>query len=358
MLTIDATNLPRVMNCNGSRLMPPSFPVQIIDNTIRDEGNAVHWAASKMFHSNDHGIVENTRAPNGVVLTSDMIGHVHDYLSLLDCGEMEAPADFRGENWTIGARCDHRKYNVTDNTLTIDDLKYGWRIVEVFENWTLIAYAIGTCIGMSITPATIILRIHQPRPYHSDGKVREWRLTYDELLTYYQRIDATLSNPSDTLNTGLDWCAKCHALATCPAAIKAGMNAIDASAMAFHDEMPDVVAAYELDTLRTASAFIEARMNAVEEMVKHRLRNGAVIGDYALQSQYANRRFKPGVDPNMMKILTGIDLTKPGLVTPAEAERRGADPKVIEAMTERPLTGVKLIRSTADKRARKQLNKE
>lgn len=358
MLTIDATNLPRVMKCNGSRLMPPAFPVQITDNTIRDEGNAVHWAASAMFHG-DRTIGENTRAPNGVILTSEMITHVHEYLSSLDCGEMEVETSFGdGQSWHVAARCDHRKYNLSDDTLTIDDLKYGWRLVEVIGNWTLLAHAIGTCMGLGITPATIILRIHQPRPYHTDGKIREWRLTYQQLENYYGMIAATLSNPSDALNTGLDWCAKCHALATCPAAMKASMNAIDATTLAFNDDMPDAVAAYELDTLRTASAFIEARMNAVEEMVKYRVRNGAVIGDYALQSQYANRRFKPGVDPAMMKILTGIDLTKPGLVTPAEAERRGVDPKVIEAMTERPLTGVKLVRSTADKRARKQLNKE
>src|SRR5690606_28879832 len=115
----------------------------------------------------------------------------------------------------------------------------------------------------------IVLRIHQPRPYHPDGPCREWRLSYVDLMTYYSRIAARLSETPDTLTTG-PMCAKCHALADCSTARVASMNAIDASGVAFSDSLPDNVLAYEYETLQHAMQTIKNRHDALEELMTHR----------------------------------------------------------------------------------------
>lgn len=358
MLTTDATNLPRLMNCNGSRLMPPSFPAVDIDPTARDEGNAAHWLAQQWFNGAvDPNALIGQKAYNGTVITGEMVDHVGEYLSTLEAGQMEIETSFGTDHWRVNARADHIAWIALTATLIVDDFKYGWRLVEPVDNWTLIAHAIGYCIFHRITPAMIVLRIHQPRPHHPDGKLREWRISYAELMEYYQRINATLTNPANELRTGLAWCAKCHALATCPAARAASMNAIDATSMTFSDDLPNNAMSFELDTLRTAQATLAARLDALEELAAYRIKGGAVIDGYGAETQYANTRWKAGLSAEALTLASGVDCVKPGTITPAEAKRRGMPEAVVKVLTERPITGVKLVRASADKRAKRLLQK-
>jgi hypothetical protein len=82
MLIIDATGLPRLMECNGSRLMPPSFPT-VDDPTARDEGTAAHYMAQQIF-SGAFTIEElmDRKAPNGFYMTHEM----GEYVDKLSCG--------------------------------------------------------------------------------------------------------------------------------------------------------------------------------------------------------------------------------------------------------------------------------
>lgn len=359
MLITDATNLPRLMNCNGSRIMAAVLPPDS-DPTARDEGNAAHWLAQQWFKGVPIDSLVDTKAFNGFVISGEMVDHVGEYIASLNCGEMEIDTSFAGANWQVNARADHIVFDFNhpdeQTQLTVDDFKYGWRIVEPEMNWTLIAHAIGWCIRYNTQPTEIVLRIHQPRPYHPAGKLREWRIDYATLMTLYAQINETLSNPSEQLQTG-PWCAKCYALPTCPAARLAGYNAIDATALAFNDMMPDDVLSYELDVLRTAQATLKTRLDALQELTIHRIKNGGVVPNYGLEPQYANTRFKPGISPAMLTLASGIDCNKPGTITPAEFKRRGGSDAALKTLTERPMTGTKLIRSDVNVRAQRLLGK-
>ncbi len=356
MLMIDATNLGRLMNCNGSRIMAAALPLES-DPTARDEGNAAHWMAQQAFKGVPLESMVDAKAFNGFVMTGEMADHVAEYIKSLDCGEMEIETSFAGANWQVNARADHVAFrNDQEQRLTVDDFKYGWRIVEPEMNWALIAHAVGWCIRYHVQPREIVLRIHQPRPYHPGGKLREWRIDYATLMTLYARINETLSNPSDLLATG-PWCAKCHALPTCPAARIASMNAIDVTALAFNDGVPDDVLSYELDVLRSAQATLKTRLDALEELTVHRIKSGSVVPNYGLEIQYANTRFKPGISPQMLTLASKIDCSKPGTITPAEFKRRGASDALIKTLTERPMTGTKLVRADTNQRAQRLLNK-
>lgn len=358
MLTVNADDLPRVMNCQGSLQMPEAFPAINLDTTIRDEGIAAHYMANAVFRGTH--ILANLidkKAPNGVYMSADMATHVSEYLSALDCGETEANTSFGNDTYRVAARCDHYRYDAATNTLTIDDLKYGYGIVEPDENWTLLAHAIGVCWSLQIQPATIILRIHQPRPHHRHGKLREWRTTWDNLMLYAAQIERTLTNPDNILATGDDWCRKCRALASCPAAHLANMNAVDASAIALSDELPPDALAYELDLLTTASATLKSRLDALTEMVMYKRSQGILVGNYHAEQGIGNTTWKPGLNPQIVTAVTGVPLTTaPGFVTPAEAKRRGVPEHVIKSLTYRPRTALKLIKEDANKRASRLLS--
>lgn len=353
MFITDATHLPRLMQCFGSSQMPQVVPDADDDTTARDEGNAAHYMAQQVF--NGVATIEQLtghRAYNGVVMDAEMARHVSEYLSALDCGQMEYVTSFGTDRWQVNARTDH--VAVRGDTLIVDDFKYGYRVVEPEMNWTLIAHAIGYCLREKITPSLIRLRIHQPRRYHPDGPLREWSCSYLQLRDFYAQIDRRLSEADSTLQTG-PYCAKCHAAATCPAWREASMNAIDAASVLFNDELPAEALSRELDLLAHAETVITERHKALKELALHRSRNGEVIPMYAGETQYANRRFK--FDAATIRAITGVEPTEPKLVTPAELSRRGVSDDVLNLITERPTTGVKLIRSDPNKRAERLLKK-
>lgn len=366
MFITNATNLPRVMACNGSRLMQPSFPKTIDDDTtVRDEGNAAHFMALSAFNG-VHTVEEliDRKAPNGIYMTPEMAEHVQSYLNHVEGrGNMEVVTTFEGPTWRVDARADYIWFNQNvlehdadgvvisePGTLHIDDFKYGWRLVEPEMNWTLIAHAVGYCSTRQVTPTRIKFTIHQPRPHHFDGPVRSWSITWAELLKLYEQINMTMSNPTDELRTGPQ-CAKCHALATCPAARAASLNSIDTSEMAFNEDVDNSVLAFSIDQLQRAKTMIETRLKASEELAMHRLRSGQIIDDFGVEMQYTNTRWKSHITVDMMKIITGKNLAKPALITPKQAIKAGVAETIVAPLTERVPTGMKLIRGSAHKRA-------
>lgn len=354
MLVTTATELPRLMVCIGSRLMPAALPPDH-DHEKRDEGNAAHWLSKEWFDGRIPDPKPGIKAYNGYVITSDMIDHVGEYLSQLEAGEMEIETTFSGHEFEVRGRADHISFrNDHLQRLTIDDFKYGYRIVEPEHNWTLIAHAIGWCVRNRVTPREIVLRIHQPRPYHARGPMREWSLSYVDLMTLYGDISQRLGNPTDELRAAISVCAKCHAIYDCPAARKASMNAIDACDLAFSDTLPNPVLAHEYETLERAEATIKTRREALAELMTHKIKSGEVITGYALQNRYANRTWIPGLTGAALSAASGKDLTKDATVTPAEAERRGVPKEVVEKLTTRAMIGVKLDRIDADAVARKR----
>ena len=359
MIQVTATELPRVMHCFGSLQMPQAIPGGG-DTTQRDEGNCAHWLAEQMF--NGASVGAGATAPNGYVVTDDMVEHVSQYVSALDCGEMECDTSYSGAAWQVRGRADHlawRQMGISDNgvtltpsILTIDDFKYGWRLVSPVRNWTLMSHAIGWIIRTQQRPDRIVLRIHQPRPYHPEGPLREWSCSFEELMGFYARIDARLSNPTDELVTSIEHCAKCHALALCPAARSASMNALDVMDRVFSDDLPKPLLAREMELMRQAVSMIEARRDAIEELVTHRIKQGEVFDGYMLERRHGQRRWKPGLTGAVLSALAGVDLAKDGAVTPAEAERRGVSKEAITALTDRPLLDPKLKAVDVDARAR------
>ncbi len=239
MLSLTATDLSRFMKCNGSQLIGKIKPINC-DTSQVDEGNAAHWLVEEVFKGNfEAEELIDRKAPNGLFITDDMVEHVQEYLNdVLLKGHVEVVTNHSDDvNYEIRGRADHIVFD--GKTLTVTDFKYGWRIVEPFENWTLLSHAIGWLSsvdeGMSL-PQTIVLKIHQPRAFHPKGSVRTWEIDFDELMRYKYDIQAALTNPSEKVVTGTQ-CYRCPSATQCPASQTATMNSIDTSAMAYNSEV-------------------------------------------------------------------------------------------------------------------------
>lgn len=360
MLTINADDLPRFMACNGSRLMAGEIPPSS-DTSLRDEGTAAHHMAVQVF-AGHHTLEEliDRKAPNGVYMTSEMAQHVNDYLQLAindaTLKQMEVDTSHNyGTVWAVNGRADFI-LQFFNSTLRITDFKYGWRIVEPENNWTLISHAIGICKQRGFEFSNIELQIFQPRPYHPDGALRTWAIPTAHLVTLDMELSRVLTHPLDELHTSAH-CANCPALATCPAARKAEMNSIDATDTVFSDTVSNELLSFSLDNLNRASEMIKERKKAFEELAQHRIKAGQVVDNYSVGIGYGHSKFKEGIDGAMLQMLTGQKLTIETTVTPAEAKRRGVPEDILKSLTERPVTGVKLERVKASTKAKRLLNK-
>ncbi len=357
MIVVTATELPRVMQCIGSRLMATIMPPDAITDA-RNEGNAADWLANTVFNSGNIETMIGQKAYNGFVITAEMIEFVGEYLSALDCGDVQVETSWSGGPFEIRGRADHIIYHVGD-TLTVDEFKYGWRPVEPEMNWTTISHAIGHLANNAglPPPRVIHFRIHQPRPHHPDGRLRTWSIDYATLMELQAQIIARLSNPTEHLQTG-PACYKCHAYLGCPAAAKMEANAIDATYdSAFSDQLSGEALAVELELLERASDVIETRLAAHKELANHRLQNGEIVPNYARDPQYGHTKWKAGITGPLLSATSKIDCNKPGTITPAEFLRRGGSQATYDALTERPMTGAKLRRIDPNKRAQRLLKR-
>ena len=229
--------------------------------------------------------------------------------------------------------------------LCIEDLKYGWGIVEAFENWQLLGYAIGEVIRRGRAFTHISLKIHQPRPHHENGPSREWLLTYEELLGYKERIDArmdALAGGERTLTTS-DKCKYCEGAAeACPAFNRLFYRALEVSTEFHQDSLSDTEVADQLDHVKRAKDVIKIKEDSLTELAISRIKGGKIIPNYVQTKKHGNRSWKGGINADTIKAMTGKDVTQTTLLTPAKAEKLGIPRKLVSQLTEKKFLGIKL----------------
>jgi len=363
MLSLTATELPRFLACNGFVKLEAVAPIET-DQTARKEGDAAHWLIEQV-HNYKYGqpleSMMDKQAPNGVFITADMIDHVSPYLKdVQDIGQVESDTSWISTDgkWKIGARADHIRCD--NDKLTVSDFKYGWRIVEPEMNFTLIWHAVGFLLlnkGKCESINAFEFVVYQPRPYHPAGSVRRWTIDREKLEYLWATMETALYNPSDTLKTGTH-CYKCPAMVNCPAFRKAQMNALEVVETAFTDSLSHDELSTQLDITARAIEILEQIHAAYAELVKHRIKQGAVIPNYAVERSMGNREWKTGITAEFLKMLTGRDLTKPELVTPSQAEKLGVSKELVASFSTRNERGIKLVRMQADAQARKMFTQE
>ena len=230
--------------------------------------------------------------------------------------------------------------------LCIDDLKYGWGIVEVQENWQILGYAIGEVIRRGQGFNEIVLRICQPRPHHEDGEMREWVLSYSELLEYKERIEnrmMELANGRRDFQTS-DKCKYCKGAAeACPAFSRLFYRSLEITYDNFvQDQLTEEEIARQLDQIKRAEEVLKIKSDSLTELGTMRIKQGKIIPGYVSEAQYGHRSWKQGVSADAIKLLTGKDIIEKSLMSPAKAEKMGVPKELVKSLCESKFTGMKL----------------
>lgn len=229
--------------------------------------------------------------------------------------------------------------------LCIEDLKYGWGIVEVEENWQLLAYAVGEVIRRGQSFTEISFKIHQPRPHHENGSTREWVLTYAQLLEYKEKIELRMQELADgrkDFQTSKH-CKYCTGAAeACTAFSRLFYRALEVSTEFYQDSLTEEEIARQLDQIKRAEEVIKIKSDSLVELGTSRIKKGKIIPGYIQVDKFSNRVWKSGVSPDSFKLMTGHDIMEKTIMSPAKVEKLGVPKDLVKYLTECKLTGVKL----------------
>lgn len=291
-----------------------------------------------------------TVALNGVYFNDDMKFHVTPiYEDILNRAAGAVLCETRIDWQTRSGIWIRGSYDVSyvDNRgyLCVDDLKYGWGIVEVRENWQILGYAIGEIIRRKQAFTHIAFRIMQPRPHHEDGCIREWIITYSQLIEYKERIEnrmLELANGRKEFQTS-DKCKYCKGAAeACPAFSRLFYRALEVSMDFVQDSLDNEEIARQLDQVKRAEEVIKIKMDSLIDLGSSRIKKGQIIPGYIQTNKYSQREWKPGVSPDAIKLMTGKDVLEKTFMSPAKAEKLGVSKELVKQLSSTRLTGVKL----------------
>lgn len=294
------------------------------------------------------------QANNGVYFDNDMHFYARPAVEEVNANRQSEVLCEQRIDWQtrsgIWIRGSYDRSFIRDSKLYIDDDKYGWGIVEVQNNWQLLGYAIGEAIRRNEGFSEVVLRIHQPRPHHEDGYLREWKLSWPQLLGYKEKIEQRmeiLAAGDKTCKTG-PHCKYCGATAeACPAFNRLFYRALEVSYAFTQDKIDEKELARQLDHVARASEVIKIKMDSLNELAASRVREGKQIPGYITEQKYGDRKWKPGISPDVLEVLTGRKVTKTEMLSPAQVEKLGVKRDFVNAFVDREFKGVKLVKKDA-----------
>lgn len=331
------------------------------------EGDAAHWLACIRA---THGASPTyDTAPNGVKIDQDMIDGAELFASVVGPG---ANHERRVLCELIHLHC----FGTPDadrlepRVLRIFDYKYGHRFVEVFENWQLVAYAVGRLgeIPRTQWPTWVEFVIVQPRAYHSEGPVRKWRCTVDELVTLANQMHAAAAKavdergkplPNAPATTGPE-CRDCKARHECTLFQSVAAKIVDDTGRTERFNLPPAQLGAELAYLDESLERLKARRDGLAIQAESHICNGRAVQGYEMGEGRASEAWTAAATydaVNAFASVFGVSLAaKPKLLTPtqarAEIKRRALDPALLDAYAHRPRGAMSLTRSSTI-RARK-----
>lgn len=346
--------------CFGYVAMRAAYPEQPeeADHEVREDGTAAHWLASEIWEGRYPAV--DSYSPNHRVLDDFMFDAVDEYHNVLrswpvgevyversvDCSVIYAGMKGTPDAWA---------YDPVTRTLYIADFKYGFRFVEVWENWQLICYVAALIAllfpndaGLHDQTITVEMVIVQPRSNHRDGPIRKWRVKASDLRAYINKLIhaaemAMRPDPQCTPNPGCGDCAGRHA---CMALQNSALAALETSYSGLPLELSAAAAGDELRRLKEAEKRIEARITGLEAQVESMIRKGTVVPHWSLVPTFARESWIEGAESQVMTLATYYNASvvkPPKLATPNQV-RKLLPASLVAPFVHKPSTGVKLAK--------------
>ncbi len=336
----------RWVACAGSVTLCQLYP-ETEETLKQKQGTAAHWVASQQLTGQPEPRVGQV-APNGIVIDEEMLEavdmYVDDVRAVGGTPHVEMPVKMPHvhpeHNWGTP---DCWVFNKDRGVLHVWDFKFGHAFVDAFENWQLIDYVEGILEELGVTGIEdqhimIHMRVVQPRNYHRLGPIREWVVKASDLRPYFNALanaagKAFSSNAQCIPNSQCGYCSARHA---CGALQTSSFKAMDVSTQPIPTMLTEEGLALELRLIYHYLERMEARKSGLEEMAAQIIRNGKAVPGFSLQ--FALGRAKWTMSPQeVMQIgeMMGIDLSKPDVLTPAQAIKKGLPESMVSGYSAR-----------------------
>lgn len=341
------------------------------------EGTASHEIGSKLIINQSVGCIANyakdfvgETASNGVIFTDEMFEAAEMYAD--DVGEiMRETGIFGGPNFGNEFRIEAKRvndqsfgtldqfiFNKKTGDLYLWDYKFGFELIEVFENWQLINYLAGILDHLKINGLddqyiTVHFRIVQPRAFHRDGEIREWVAKASDFrgLINTLFVNAGISLSDNAIIRSGPHCRHCNARHGCPAAIQAGLRLYEVSMRPVPIELSNDALGVQLAIVKRAIKQLEFLESGFEEQVKSKVRSGSNILGWLVEQGFGREKWnKPIAEVLSMGNMMGFDLKKPDeAITPVQARKLGIDESITKEYSIVPKTGIKIVSDNGNK---------
>lgn len=348
-MEIRCSKLSRPMTCAGSLFFEVNDPPE---GDPAREGTAAGELLAKLLLRQ----VIGTHASNGVPFDEEMKFYIPPIAEMI---QNEAQSEILCEtriDWETRSGIRIRgsydmSYTIDEGrTLCIDDLKFGWGLVEVPKNWQLLGYGIGEVIRRGQAFEKIRFRIIQPRPHHEDGYIREWWVTYPELLDIKEQIEKRMDEivAGDKSCVTSKNCKYCPAAAVCPALNKAYYRGVEVVHEFCQDEMSNEELAFQLEQMGRIAELLKIRQDSIKDLAIAKMQAGELIPGWGKDFSYGDRKWKDCVSPDVVQSMTGRNIMKQEMLSPAQAEKLGVPKEFVNAMTDRKQLAPRLVRKDHD----------
>lgn len=375
----------RLIPCPASAQMAMMFPDSDTDEggETAAEGTAAHELSATMIHAAARAnigfpTVEETvgkSATNGVAFTDEMYEGAAMYAADV-LQVMRETGVFGGPNW----RCeqtlpiprihpqqfgtpDMSLFSEQSGTLYVWDYKFGFRIVEAFENWQGINYVAGLIDEIcsrypNMNPGEVdqrirvVIRIVQPRAFHRDGPIREWVVRASDLRGHINTIASAVAEavgPNPRSRAG-EHCYKCAGRHACETLKREIYRGADIVGNATPEMMTPEQVAVELRFLQRLKKMVDAREDGVAAHTKALLARGDSVPWFRLEQGKGREAWAKSLDEVfLLGDLMGKNLRKTAAITPKQARDLGIDGAVISAYSHFPERGLKLVPDNGNK---------
>lgn len=348
------------VHCAGWRSLHSAFPDDG-DTVPAMEGTAAHWCFEQMFA----GVVPEvgSTAPNGVLITDEMLDGAELYT---DTVRSMVPSDSKlyvedklmmhtiinEANWGTP---DTFALEKTHAALWLFDYKFGHRYVEEFENWQCIDYVAGIqqALGMSLSPETVVhITIVQPRVFNRGSPVRTWTTSIGALEPYWAtlRAAAPMAMCDDAPCVPGDWCEHCNGRHACEALQRTALAATEQAFSSIPLVLTPLAAAREMRSIQRSLKMMEARATGLQQQLLDLCRKGTDVPGYGIERAQGRQRWiRPIPEVIALGQMFGLDVSKPGVITPKQSVKAGIPAAVVAQMSDEPLGEWRLVEVTTDK---------
>lgn len=337
------------------------------------EGTAADWVRQQYVAGNEVAYGTDIPTPGGFKVDYDMIHGAKLWVDVVGYGSISNvpvvcerihPSACWGEpdGWT---------WNPITQRLKLPDYKYGFGLVDVFENWQLIAYVAGLLDTLGLNDAEVMVEfiIVQPRAYHKEGPVRRWTVRADHLRSFINEAwqktalawptpdHGDLGPPAEaTVGTH---CLHCPARSVCQAYQQRTTHVVEYVAKMERIAMDHNDVGAELLIMETSAKLLEGRLTALRAQAEGFLRAGKRVPNYCMDASAGGYKWNDNVTVQELDALASTcqltlrnNITDPHsrkspVVTPTQAIKAGIDEAVISQYASKLPGGMKLTRESS-----------